>query len=98
MGCITKHYLNEFSILGVWKIEEDLDTLLNMVLLNSDDKKRYKEFKSNSRKVEFLSVRALLAELVGKEASIVYNKNNKPFIKDGSRFISISHSDRKSVV
>jgi hypothetical protein len=98
MGCITKHYLNEFSILGVWKIEEDLDTLLNMVLLNSDDKKRYKEFNSNSRKLEFLSVRALLAELVGKEASIVYNKNNKPFIKDGSRFISISHSHKLSAV
>ena len=28
MGCITKHYLNEFSILGVWKIEEDFPTLL----------------------------------------------------------------------
>ena len=27
MGCITKHYLNEFSILGVWKIEEDLNSL-----------------------------------------------------------------------
>lgn len=98
MGCITKHYLNEFSILGVWKIEEDLDTLLNMVLLDSNDKKRYKEFKSNSRKLEFLSVRALLAELVGKEASIVYNKNNKPFIKDGSRFISISHSHKLTAV
>ncbi len=33
MGCITKHYLNEFSILGVWKIEEDLDTLLELVSL-----------------------------------------------------------------
>lgn len=98
MGCITKHYLNEFSILGVWKIEEDLDTLLNMVLLDSNDKKRYKDFKSNSRKLEFLSVRALLAELVGKEASIVYNKNNKPFIKDGSRFISISHSHKLTAV
>lgn len=98
MGCITKHYLNEFSILGVWKIEEDLDTLLNMVLLDSNDKKRYKEFKSNSRKLEFLSVRALLAELVGKEASIVYNKNNKPFLKDGSRFISISHSHKLTAV
>ena len=33
MGCITKHYLNEFSILGVWKIEEDLDTLLDLLFL-----------------------------------------------------------------
>ena len=32
MGCITKHFLNEFSILGVWKIEEDIDTLLDQVV------------------------------------------------------------------
>jgi phosphopantetheinyl transferase len=98
MGCITKHYLNEFSILGVWKIEEDLDTLLGMVTLNPEEKKRYKSFSSNSRKLEFLSVRALLSELIGKEASIVYNKNNKPFIKDGSRFISISHSHKLTAI
>jgi 4'-phosphopantetheinyl transferase len=94
MGCITKHYLNEFSILGVWKIEEDINTLLDLVVLDSDEKKKYKGFSSNSRKLEFLSVRALLSELIGKEAKIVYNKNNKPFLKDGSRFISISHSHK----
>ena len=98
MGCITKHFLNEFSILGVWKIEEDLDSLLEMVSLNAEEKKRYKDFSSNSRKLEFLSVRALLSELIGKEASIVYNKNNKPFIKDGSRFISISHSHNLTAI
>jgi 4'-phosphopantetheinyl transferase len=94
MGCITKHYLNEFSILGVWKIEEDLEALMKLVVLDNDEKKKYKGFSSTSRKLEFLSVRALLAELIGKEAGIVYNKNNKPFLKDGSRFISISHSHK----
>jgi 4'-phosphopantetheinyl transferase len=98
MGCITKHYLNEFSILGVWKIEEDLDTLLNLTVLDNDEKKKYKSFASNSRKLEFLSVRALLAELIGKDAKIVYNKNNKPFLKDGSRFISISHSHKLTAI
>lgn len=92
MGCISKHYLNDYTILGVWKIEEDLDTLLGMVEMDAEDKKKYKGFASTSRKLEFLSVRALLAELLGKDARIVYNKNNKPFLKDGSRFISISHS------
>ena len=62
--------------------------------LDNDEKKKYKGFSSNSRKLEFLSVRALLSELIGKEAKIVYNKNNKPFLKDGSRFISISHSHK----
>jgi len=98
MGCITKHYLNEFSILGVWKIEEDLETLMNLVVLDIEEQKKYKGFRSNSRKLEFLSVRALLAELIGKEASIAYNKNNKPFLKDGSRFISISHSHKLTAI
>jgi len=94
MGCITKHILNENTILGVWKIEEDLDTLLAMVVLDTEEKKKYRGFSSTSRKLEFLSVRALLLELLGKDAKIVYNKNNKPFLHDGSRFISISHSHK----
>lgn len=98
MGCITKHYLNESTILGVWKIEEDIKTLLGMVELDNDDKKKYRVFKSTSRRLEFLSVRALLAELLGMDAKIVYNKNNKPFLKDGSRFISISHSHKLTAI
>lgn len=98
MGCITKHFLNEYSILGVWKIEEDLKTLLNLVVLDAEEKKRYKDFRSNSRKLEFLSVRALLSEILGKDSKIVYNKNNKPFLKDGSHFISISHSHKLTAI
>ncbi|MDQ1296739.1 MAG: hypothetical protein QG611_718 [Bacteroidota bacterium] len=94
MGCITKHILNESTILGVWKIEEDLDTLFNLVVLDIEEKKKYNGYTSTSRKLEFLSVRALLSELLGKDARIVYNKNNKPFLQDGSRFISISHSHK----
>jgi 4'-phosphopantetheinyl transferase len=90
--------MNEYSVLGVWKIEEDINTLLDLVVLDADEKKRYRGFKSNSRRSEFLSVRALLAELLGKEAKIVYNKNNKPFIKSGSHFISITHSHRLSAI
>src|SRR5512142_2358031 len=98
MGCITKHFLNESAVLGVWKIEEDIDTLRGMLTLDPDDAKRFRGFASNSRKLEFLSVRALLAELLGPEAKIVYNKNNKPFLKDGSRFISISHSHKLTAI
>ena len=98
MGCITKHFLNKDTIIGVWKIEEDLTTLLSMVEMSPEDLKRYSIFRSTSRKLEFLSVRALLAELLGKEARIVYNKNNKPFIKDGSHFISITHSNKLTAI
>jgi phosphopantetheinyl transferase len=98
MGCITKHYLNEYSVLGVWKIEEDLETLHNMVILDPEEKRKYRIFRSTSRKLEFLSVRALLAELLGNDARIVYNKNNKPFLKNGSHFISITHSHRLTAI
>ncbi len=98
MGCITKHYLNESTILGVWKIEEEIDTLLGMVELDAEEKKKYRIFASTSRKLEFLSVRALLSELLGRETKIVYNKNNKPFLRDGSRFISISHSHKLTAI
>jgi len=98
MGCITKHYLNESSILGVWKIEEEIKDLLDLVVLDPEDKKKYKGFTSTSRRLEFLSVRALLAELLGRDARIVYNKNNKPFLKDGSRFISITHSNKLTAI
>jgi 4'-phosphopantetheinyl transferase len=98
MGCITKHFLNKNTIIGVWKIEEDLPTLLSMVEMSPEDRKRYSIYRSTSRKLEFLSVRALLAELLGKEARIVYNKNNKPFIRDGSHFISITHSNKLTAI
>lgn len=98
MACITEHYLNDHTLVGVWKIEEDLKTLLAMVDMDHLDLKRYKTFRSTSRKLEYLSVRALLKELIGPTARIVYNKNNKPFIKDGSHFISITHSYKLTAI
>jgi len=98
MACITKHYLNKDTVIGVWKIEEDLPTLLEMVDMSPEDQRRYEIFRSTSRKMEFMSVRALLAEMMGRDARIVYNKNNKPFIKDGSHFISITHSNKLTAI
>jgi len=98
MGCITKHYISEDTAIGVWNIEEDINILLKKVSLEADDIKRFSSFRSNSRKLEFLSVRALLMELIDSDARIVYNKNNKPFLKDGSRFISISHSHNLTAI
>ena len=98
MGCIIKYHINDSSVLGVWKTEEDLDVLLQMVTLNADERKRFKSFRSVARKFEFLTVRALLSELIGDTTGIVYNKNNKPFLKDGSRFISISHSHHLTAI
>lgn len=98
MACITENYLNDHTLVGIWKIEEDINTLLSMVEMDQLDRKRYKTFRSTSRRLEFLSVRALLKELLGPDARIVYNKNNKPFIKDGSHYISITHSNKLTAI
>lgn len=98
MGCISKHYLTEETEIGVWRIEEELPALYKKVYMESEEEKRLASFRSNSRKLEYLSVRALLAEMMGDKARIVYNKNNKPFIKDGSKFISISHSHKFTAI
>ncbi|NJK86471.1 MAG: 4'-phosphopantetheinyl transferase superfamily protein [Bacteroidales bacterium] len=48
--------------------------------------------------MEWLSVRVLLHELTGKELTIIYNGDRKPFIKGNSYHISISHSKNFSSV
>lgn len=93
MSCITNHFLNKHTQLGVWNIEEDYKTLLASIQLSPEEMERVKGFRSNSRKIEFLSVRALLQEMAGVEKRIVYNENRKPFIQDKSAHISISHSN-----
>lgn len=44
------------------------------------------------RKHEWLSVRVLLKALCGEEKEIAYYSSGRPYLKDGSRYISISHT------
>ena len=94
MGVIVKEYIEDDCLLGMWEIKEDLETLLTTVNLDDDDKKTLFGFKSPDRQVEWLSVRALLNELTGKNSKIVYNEVRKPFLHDNSFNISISHSNQ----
>ncbi len=52
--------------LGVWEITEDFDTLNSMVNLAAVEKTKLNSFKNISRKVEWLSVRALVKTMLGK--------------------------------
>lgn len=81
-------------IMGLWEIEEDFDSLYSKVTLDVDEKKTLFNFKNGPRQLEWLSVRALLNSLTSKESKIVYNKEHKPFLENGSFNISISHSQK----
>lgn len=85
--------MNSDCLLGLWEITEDYDTLYSKINLDTTEKAILDSFLSTDRKLEWLSVRALLVDITGDpEAKIVYNKERKPFLMDGSYNISISHS------
>ena len=84
--------------LGVWEIAEDFDTLNSMVDLAAVDKTKLNSFKNISRKVEWLSVRALVKTMLGKDTRILYNSENKPFVRGNTHSISITHSNNLTAV
>ena len=49
-------------------------------------------FSAEKRKQEWLAVRVLLKELCGEEKKIAYLPSGKPYLEDGSTFVSFSHT------
>lgn len=92
MGIFLKTEVQPDCLLGVWEITEDYDTLYGLVKLGAEEKKRLASFRSTSRKLEWLSVRALIRSMNGDNSRITYNSENKPFLNGGEGNISISHS------
>lgn len=92
MGLILKETVRGECLLGIWEIKEDYDTLLSGLKLEEDEIIKLNAFKSHNRKLEWLSVRNLMNELLPMNNRIIYNAENKPFLKGNSYNISISHS------
>ncbi len=92
MGIVLREDINDDCVLGVWEIVESYDDLYSRLKLEEEEIETLNNFKSQSRKLEWLSVRVLINELTGKESRIIYNAERKPFLKGNSFHISISHS------
>jgi phosphopantetheinyl transferase len=92
MGLIFKNKIDNDCLLGMWEITEDYNTLYNSVQLNEEERSILNNFKNEKRKLEWLSVRVLVSNLVNNGSRITY-RNRKPFLNDGSYHISISHSN-----
>ena len=84
MGVIMHKEIYSGCTLGIWDITEDYDTLLSRLELSQEENQRLNSFKNHSRKLEWLSVRALAKELTGKQTRITYNNERKPFLFDKS--------------
>lgn len=92
MGLFLKEFVEDDCVLGIWNITESYDELYSRLSLQPEELEILNGFKSELRKIEWLSVRVLLREISGENLTIVYNGNHKPLIKGNSYHISISHS------
>ena len=98
MGLIAIREIEDGCRIGLWDITEDYETLFRMAYLSGADLQRLNGFNNLNRKLESLSVRALLQQMTKPDARIVYRQSRKPYLADDSYNISISHSNKHTSI
>jgi len=83
---------------GVWEITETYQELEHIATLNADEKKQLDSFKNESRRMQWLAVRALLNEFISPRPTIAYKENGKPYFLNNNTHISISHSGKLAAI
>ena len=79
-------------VVGIWKVDETIEQLRSMFHQFSIYEEDFMRFSAEKRKQEWLAVRILLKELCGEEKKIAYLPSGKPYLEDGSAFVSFSHT------
>ncbi len=78
---------------AIWHLTENLDELLDLIELSSEDKQTISQFKLDKRKQEWICSRLLLKQLLNEYPQIGYSTNGKPYLKNSDLHISISHTN-----
>ena len=81
---------------AVWRIDETESELLSV--LPQEYSGEIFSMKSAVRRLEWLAVRVLLADIFGQEARIVYNSAGKPLLDGAALHIGISHTKGYAVL
>ncbi len=91
MALIKKEIFPNGTILGIWRIEETVTYLLNIMDITAVSLVKIGKMNSH-RKTEWLAARHLLQQLLGENVFCYSDKFGKPILKNSSQHISISHS------
>lgn len=83
---------NDDYIIAVADIITDFQKLSDEVIVFDSDIKRLSLISSEKKKLEFLSVRYWLQQILDYTPEIHYSEFGKPYIKNHNQSISISHS------
>lgn len=99
MSLIFKEELAKNSVLGVWEVTEDNDFFEKRINLFPDELEELTHLKARKKR-EWLSSRYLLHLLSEREIRGACLKDiyGKPYLKDSTYHISISHSDDYTAV
>lgn len=77
---------------GIWKMDEPVEVLLELLPEREYYEHELQRFTAPHRKLEWLSVRALLFRLLGRHKVVCYEPSGKPYLANNSYHISISHT------
>nr|WP_321450398.1 4'-phosphopantetheinyl transferase superfamily protein [uncultured Carboxylicivirga sp.] len=81
------------DLVAIWQLKESVSELEKLIDLSQTDQKIYNGFRLDKRKKEWIGSRILLQEILKTYPQIEYGDNGKPFLKDHSKYISISHAN-----
>lgn len=85
------HHTFEHGGIALWHITETADELYALLGTHRYDT-QLAEKKNESRRAEWLAVRLLVKELFGSEAEVAYHPTGRPYLKNSTTHISISHT------
>jgi len=85
-------YVHQSPVIGVWKIVEPWQELLDLFHNKTLYADEVLKIQSDKRKSEWLAVRLLIKQLTGAEMLVDYKDNGAPFLRDSPYHISIAHT------
>lgn len=91
---LALHIHDGDSYIYIWKMEETEEELYGMLGSAAESMREecMKKYNSSARRLEWLTVRALLLRVTGGCHKVSYRSNGEPFLLDSTRKISISHT------
>ena len=93
---VKKQHTPEDALIGVWKMEESRDELLQLLpsIFRAEATEYIATIRAEQRVLEWLATRITLYYLLGEEKKILKKANGQPYLSDNSYHISISHTKK----
>jgi phosphopantetheinyl transferase (holo-ACP synthase) len=100
MPIVHKEYIGDHGVLGVWKITESLEELLDMIEFTEGDAKVFEQFKNKARQTHWLSYRLAIRRIMGDitKLEFYYDEHGKLHFQNHQYNLSVTHSGDYSAV